>query len=65
MFTNYTKILQENRPLVIPYMQFEGWILSIHGLQSPQGILYTPGSIQLLEWKSRFYDRGLRVKGSP
>ena len=60
---NYNKNIHARKPITIPYLCFEGWTLDNHGLTSPDGVTYTPGTIGVLEWKSRFYDRGKRAGG--
>jgi integrase len=59
---NYTKLIQNRKPIALPYLVFEDWIIYTHGLHNPDnGKTYTPGTISLLKWKSAFYDRGKRV----
>ncbi len=57
---DYTKLFHRKKPVPIPYMMFDGWTITPQGFVSPDGTVYTPGTIQLLEWKSAFYDRGKR-----
>lgn len=59
---NYTKLFQLKKPVPIPYLKWEGWQITQTALISPEGKEYTPSSIQLLEWKAAFYDRGNRRK---
>lgn len=46
--------------ILIPFNGWTGWCINEGGLISPEGKKYDPSSIALLEWKSAFYDRGLR-----
>jgi len=55
------RLINKNMDFELPYLVFEGWRFSIKGLVSPEGVTYTPSSIQLLKWKSGFYDRGVRA----
>lgn len=59
---NYTRLIQNRKPITLPYLVFENWIIDSKGLHNPDtGKTYTPSSIRLLEWKSAFYDRGKKI----
>ena len=40
----------------------EDWDLTNKGIITEDGFLLNPSSLQLLQWKSAYYDRGRRIK---
>lgn len=63
---NYNKLFQLKKPIKIPYIMWEDWVLTNQGLIPPKDFInseiLTPSRIHLLYWKSAFYDRGNRIK---
>ena len=40
----------------------EDWELTSKGIRTEDGFLLNPSSLQLLQWKFAYYDRGKRMK---
>jgi len=63
---DYNKLFQLKKHIKIPYIMWEGWVLTNQG-HVPRDdfinqVILTPGVTQLIYWKSAYYDRGKRLK---
>ena len=62
MIINYNKKIHFKRDFPYPYLMCDEWIVTPEGIKTEEGIILNPPSLQLLLWKSAFYDRGLKSK---
>ena len=61
---NYNKLIMNRKPFTLPWLMFEDWTFTSHGIithDKHRPELLTPGQLSLLYYKSGFYDRGGKV----
>ena len=69
MIYNYNKLIHNKKDFLYPYIICENWTITAQGIviatetsSKSLELILTPSSIDLLLWKSAFYDRGLKTR---